>query len=210
MCYRYDLKVECGVTSNRHKSKSPDACFFFADNLVAIDHKNGDVYLLAIHEESSSITQWLDDTEEKLLSINGSVRMNLERQYSRPLTFSSRKAGFAAEKSRELYIEDVKKCLNYIKDGESYELCFTTQIRKPIEGLNSLGFYLHLRERNPAPYAAWLNFSKEDLCICCSSPERFLRLDRNDILEAKPIKGTIARGATEEEDDQLKSKLQLR
>ncbi|CAJ2629623.1 para-aminobenzoate synthase-like protein [Trifolium pratense] len=205
----YDLKVECAVTSNHHKSKTPDACFFFADNLVAIDHKNDHVYLLAIHEENSSVLQWLDDTEEKLLSLTGSVRMDLERQYSHPSTFSSHKVGFAAEKSREQYIGDVKKCLNYIKDGESYELCLTTQIRKPIEVLNSLGLYLHLRERNPAPYAAWLNFPKEDLCICCSSPERFLQLDRNDMLEAKPIKGTITRGATEEEDEQLKLKLQL-
>ncbi|KHN00836.1 Para-aminobenzoate synthase [Glycine soja] len=205
----YDLKVECGVKSNRHKSKTPDACFFFADNLVAIDHKNDDVYILAIHEESSSITQWLDDTQEKLLSLNGSVRVALEIQNSHPLTFYSCKAGLAAEKSREQYIEDVKKCLNYIKDGESYELCLTTQIRKPIEELNSLGLYLHLRERNPAPYAAWLNFSKVDLSICCSSPERFLQLDRKNILEAKPIKGTIARGATKEEDELLKLKLQF-
>ncbi|KAG5078049.1 hypothetical protein JHK82_056744 [Glycine max] len=205
----YDLKVECGVKSNRHKSKTPDACFFFADNLVAIDHKNDDVYILAIHEESSSITQWLDDTEEKLLSLNGSVRVALEIQNSHPLTFYSCKAGLAAEKSREQYIEDVKKCLNYIKDGESYELCLTTQIRKPIEELNSLGLYLHLRERNPAPYAAWLNFSKENLSICCSSPERFLQLDRKNILEDKPIKGTIARGATKEENELLKLKLQF-
>ncbi|KAK2457702.1 aminodeoxychorismate synthase, chloroplastic [Trifolium repens] len=205
----YDLKVECAVTCNHHKSKTPDACFFFADNLVAIDHKNDDVYLLAIHEENSSTSHWLDDTEEKLLSLTGSVTMDFERQYSHPSTFSSHKVGFAAEKSREQYIKDVKKCLNYIKDGESYELCLTTQIRKPIEVLNSLGLYLHLRERNPAPYAAWLNFPKEDLCICCSSPERFLQLDRNDMLEAKPIKGTITRGATEEEDEQLKLKLQL-
>jgi para-aminobenzoate synthetase len=198
------------VTCNHHKSKTPDACFFFADNLVAIDHKNDDVYLLAIHEENSSTSHWLDDTEEKLLSLTGSVTMDFERQYSHPSTFSSHKVGFAAEKSREQYIKDVKKCLNYIKDGESYELCLTTQIRKPIEVLNALGLYLHLRERNPAPYAAWLNFPKEDLCICCSSPERFLQLDRNDMLEAKPIKGTITRGATEEEDEQLKLKLQLR
>ncbi|XP_058770014.1 aminodeoxychorismate synthase, chloroplastic-like isoform X2 [Vicia villosa] len=205
----YDLKVECGATSNRHKSKTPDACFFFADNLVAIDHKNDDVYLLAIYEESSSTTEWLDDTEEKLLRLTGSTSMDLERPYSHPSTFSSHKAGFAAEQSREQYIRDVKKCLNFIKDGESYELCLTTQIRKPIEVSNSLGLYLNLRERNPAPYAAWLNFPKEDLCICCSSPERFLQLDRNEILEAKPIKGTAARGATEEEDKQLKLKLQL-
>ena len=177
---------------------------------MVVDHKNDDVYILAIHEENSSVTQWLDDTEEKLLSLDGSVKMALGKQDSHYLTLSSNKAGFAAEKSREQYIEDVKKCLNYIKDGESYELCLTTQMKKPIKELNSLGLYLHLRERNPAPYAAWLNFSKEDLCICCSSPERFLQLDRKNTLEAKPIKGTIGRGATKEEDEQLKLKLQFR
>ena len=29
--------------------------------------------------------------------------------------------------------------------------------------------------------------------LCCASPERFLRCDQNGNLEAKPIKGTIAR-----------------
>ncbi|QCE07952.1 para-aminobenzoate synthetase [Vigna unguiculata] len=147
----YDLKVECGVKSNRHKSKTPDACFFFADNLVVVDHKNDDVYILGIHEENSSVTQWLDDTEEKLLSLDGSVKMASGKRDSHYSTLSSNKTGFSAEKSREQYIEDVKECQNYIKDGESYELCLTTQMKKPIKELNSLGLYLHLRERNPAP-----------------------------------------------------------
>lgn len=36
--------------------------------------------------------------------------------------------------------------------------------------------------------------------ICCSSPERFLQLNRHRILEAKPIKGTRARSADPVED----------
>lgn len=104
----------------------------------------------------------------------------------------------------------MEKCQEFIKDGESYELCLTTQMRKKLGDSNRLGIYLHLREKNPAPYAAWLNFSKEDLTICCSSPERFLRLDRDGVLEAKPIKGTIARGSTPHEDYMLKSQLQHR
>ncbi|KAB1218348.1 Para-aminobenzoate synthase [Morella rubra] len=77
-------------------------------------------------------------------------------------------------------------------------------------GNRSSGAYRHLRQRNPALYAAWLNFSKENLSVCCSSPERFLRLDRNGTLEAKPIKGTIALGATVEEYKQRKPQLQYR
>jgi hypothetical protein len=34
---------------------------------------------------------------------------------------------------------------------------------------------------------------QENVTICCSSPERFLKLDRHGVLEARPIKGTAAR-----------------
>ncbi|KDP45106.1 hypothetical protein JCGZ_18548 [Jatropha curcas] len=204
----YGLKVECGMLSNRFRSKTPDACFFFADNFVVIDHRYDDVYIMSIQEESGTNSSWLDDVEQKLLHLEASATRKLEQQTSQPTTSFPCKAGFHAMKSREQYMEDVNKCLKYIRDGESYELCLTTQIRKRVQDIDSLGLYLHLREKNPAPYAAWLNFSNENLCICCSSPERFLRLDRNGILEAKPIKGTIARGATEEEDEQLRWQLQ--
>ncbi|KAJ4846670.1 hypothetical protein Tsubulata_019714 [Turnera subulata] len=203
----YGLKAECGMLSNRHKSNAPDACFFFADNFVVIDHEQGDAYLMSVHEKGRSNTSWLDDTEEKLLSLEASAKRKLERQISQNAPSPLKKAGFVAEKSRQQYINDVRKCLEFIKDGESYELCLTTQMRKRVGEIDSLGLYLHLREKNPAPYAAWLNFANENLCICSSSPERFLRLDRRGVLEAKPIKGTIARGATEEEDEKLKLQL---
>lgn len=230
----YDLKVECGMPCNRHKSREPDACFFFADNLVVIDHCYDDVYILSIHDnqhfeystkpcQNLTSTSWLDDTENKLLHLRDSAINKLESKllhfrglatnklkehpsWSRSL--APYKGGFQADKSKDQYIEDVKRCLKFINDGDSYELCLTTQIRKKIQDMDTLGLYLELREKNPAPYAAWLNFSKENLCICCSSPERFLQLDRNGTLEAKPIKGTISRGSTLEEDEQLKVQLQ--
>ncbi|TYI07749.1 hypothetical protein E1A91_A10G228200v1 [Gossypium mustelinum] len=204
----YNLKVECGAASNAHKSTTPDACFFFADNLVVIDHHTNDVYVLSLQEGNTTKTQWLDDTEKKLVSLKGSATRQLHERISKPVANSPREAGFLSEKSQKQYVSDVEKCLEYIKDGESYELCLTTQFRKFIGEVDPLRLYLHLREKNPAPYASWLNFSKENLCICSSSPERFLRLDRNGILEAKPIKGTIARGTTPEKDERLKLQLQ--
>ncbi|CAN0825474.1 Aminodeoxychorismate synthase, chloroplastic [Linum grandiflorum] len=206
----YGLKVECSRISNQHESGTPDACFFFADNFVVVDHSTDDVYILSVHEAScTSNTQWLDDSEKKLLNLRptASTKSNVETPQTSS-SFSPSEMGFRAEKSRVQYIEDVNKCLDYIKDGESYELCFTSQLRKRVGDIDSLGLYLHLREKNPAPYAAWLNFSSENLSICCSSPERFLRLDGDGVLEAKPIKGTIARGTTTEQDEQLKLQLQ--
>ncbi|XP_027086941.2 aminodeoxychorismate synthase, chloroplastic isoform X2 [Coffea arabica] len=204
----YDLKVECGMALNCHKSRAPDACFFFSDNFVVIDHHKDDIYILSIHEQGTSASTWLDDAEQKLLSIENSTTKSLMFQVSQGSIDDPLKLGFSAGKSREQYMKDINNCQKFIKDGESYELCLTTQLKKKIGEMDPLGLYLNLREKNPAPYAAWLNFSKQNLCICSSSPERFLRLDRHGILEAKPIKGTIARGSTKQEDELLKLQLQ--
>ncbi|CAH1420697.1 unnamed protein product [Lactuca virosa] len=202
----YGLKVECGAPYNQHKAKTPDACFFFVDNLIAIDHSNDDIYILNLHDQTTKTkTTWIDDVYQKLITLKPpTTTLPKVQYYNKKKTEST----FLSDKNEERYIKDVEKCQEFIKDGESYELCLTTQMRKKLGDLNRLGIYLHLREKNPAPYAAWLNFSKEDLTICCSSPERFLRLDRDGILEAKPIKGTIARGSTPHEDHMLKSQLQ--
>ncbi|GAB4854931.1 hypothetical protein Ancab_023519 [Ancistrocladus abbreviatus] len=204
----YNLKVECGAAFNRHRSSSPDACFFFADNFLVIDHHSGDVYIMSLYDKNKTPTSWLDDMEQKLLTLKASGARNVKQKYCRSSFMSPSEAGFVSEKSRDQYMHDVEKCLKYIKDGESYELCLTTQMRKSIDKQDPLNLYLKLRKQNPAPYAAWLNFSKENLCVCCSSPERFLQLDRNGILEAKPIKGTISRGSSHELDEQLKLCLQ--
>ncbi|CAN7060972.1 unnamed protein product [Brassica rapa subsp. trilocularis] len=205
-CIGYDIKVECGMPNNRHKSKAPDACFFFVDNIVAIDHHLDDVYVLSLHQDGTVETSFLKDTEEKLISMNVSSTRKWKDQTNPPIDSST---SFVPDKSREQYINDVERCMQYIKDGESYELCLTTQNRLKIGNTDPLGLYLHLRERNPAPYAAFLNFSNANVSLCCSSPERFLKLDRHGVLEAKPIKGTMARGSTPEEDELLKLQLKL-
>lgn len=198
------------MASNRHRSRTPDACLFFTDNIIVIDHQCDDIYTLSLHDGNTSTTTRLDDLEQRLLNLRGFTSRRLQLQASRGSAVVELKSGFSAEKSREQYIKDVENCQEFIKEGESYELCLTTQMRMKLGEIDSLGLYRNLRERNPAPYAAWLNFSRENLSICCSSPERFLRLDRNSILEAKPIKGTIARSSTPKEDEFLKLQLEYR
>lgn len=61
-CYLYDLFSELtnSILNGPHLTvthlKLEMHTFFFVDNLVGINHKNDDVYLLVIHEKSSSMT----------------------------------------------------------------------------------------------------------------------------------------------------------
>lgn len=106
---------------------------------------------------------------------------------------------FKLARSRQQYLRDVAACQQALHDGESYEICLTTALVRS-EAADALQLYRTLRKVNPAPYAAWMSFGENDLQICCSSPERFLKGGRGGVLEARPIKGTAPRSADPEKD----------
>jgi anthranilate/para-aminobenzoate synthase component I len=63
-----------------------------------------------------------------------------------------------------------------------------------------------LRDINPSPFAALLEFPDVTLVGC--SPERLVRLRGSDV-DTRPIAGTRPRGATADEDEQLAEDLLL-
>ena len=101
----------------------------------------------------------------------------------------------------EAYKDAVRASQHEIYEGNSYEVCLTAQTVARIPNPSpELFFELYRRQRahNSAPYAAYLRCG--DFSVLSSSPERFLSVDTHRNAQTKPIKGTIARGATPEED----------
>ncbi len=116
------------------------------------------------------------------------------RRHSAPPAAALR---FAARESREAYLANIAACKHEIFEGESYEICLTTELHGD-GAIEPVAAYRALRARNPAPHAALLRLG--DLSVLSSSPERFLRVDRERTVESKPIKGTAARAAHPVED----------
>ena len=88
--------------------------------------------------------------------------------------------------------------------GLTYELNLT--YREAVEAaVDPVTAYLRLRASNPAPYAGFLQH--RGTWLLSSSPERYALVDRQRVLETKPIKGTTPRGATPEEDAALAAHL---
>lgn len=98
--------------------------------------------------------------------------------------------------SRNDYIKAVVKARRYIHDGEIYQANITQRFSCTMD-VEPFDLYYILREKNSAPFSAYLSF--DELKIGCSSPERFLFMKNNNI-HTRPIKGTRPRGKNRFED----------
>jgi para-aminobenzoate synthetase component I len=96
----------------------------------------------------------------------------------------------------EGYLSAVARARQYIINGDIFEVNLSQRFETDL-AVPPYELYLRLREINPAPFAAYLDF--DEVQVVSASPERFLRLDR-DCVETRPIKGTRRRGSTPGED----------
>lgn len=105
--------------------------------------------------------------------------------------------------SQRGYAGKIKKIKYYLEQGLSYQVNFTFKEKFDFKG-DAVSLYSDLRKSQPTPYSALINTRREK--ILSLSPELFFRIDKNKII-ARPMKGTIKRGETEEEDSRSKTDL---
>jgi para-aminobenzoate synthetase len=188
----YELKAECGARPV-HASPLPDAALVLCDRLIAFDHGERHVYLLALADASGTepADAWLATTAERLRDI-AREPAPLPPPPAPPGTLR-----FELHDPPEAYLANIATCKREIVEGETYEVCLTTELRS--EGsIDPLPAYRALRARNPAPFGALLRLGEQS--VLSSSPEGFLRVDRNRVVESRPMKGTAARVAEPFED----------
>jgi len=100
--------------------------------------------------------------------------------------------------SREEYQGCVRKILQLIRDGETYQVNYTARTRfRWRHGAWQL--YLRLRRSQPVPYGAFINSG--GYSIVSLSPELFL-MKCGNVLQTRPMKGTAPRGADRDSDEQ--------
>lgn len=195
--FGYELKAESG-SSLVHSSPLPDAIFLLADRIIAIDHQEQRLYLLQLIKkgQTEQVETWFDTIQQQLETLAPLATL-VPQGNSQPVKFR-------LSRTYQNYIQDIHQCLDEIHEGETYQVCLTNQLHTDAIP-DPLTFYRTLRKINPAPYSAFLRFG--EIAIACSSPERFLRIDRQGWVETKPIKGTLHRGETPEADFVLREQL---
>jgi para-aminobenzoate synthetase len=210
----YECKADCG-SPNEHSADTPDAALMLANRLVAVDHvaQQTDVIAVCADGGEREVDEWLDEAEAAVRQLLDAPppRAGDGARGSRATAGASDEdcAGgatvtFHCGRGREQYLADIARCQAALAAGESYEVCLTDQISTDASP-DPWELYGVLRHTNPAPFAAYLRLGA--LTVLSSSPERFLSIDRERSVEARPIKGTTRRSADPIEDSALCAEL---
>jgi para-aminobenzoate synthetase len=204
-CLGYELKAETGGHA-AYRADTPDAALIFADRMLAIDHVEGTSYLLALSADGddAGARAWLEDASRRLLELPIQNGASHDPAADGPalvgMTHPTARGMVHPRHDRGAYLDRIADCMQEIRDGETYEVCLTNAVTVPIT-IDPRRTFSWLRRRSPVPYGALLEFP--DAAILSASPERFLTVGRDRVVESKPIKGTRPRGATLPDDEAL-------
>jgi para-aminobenzoate synthetase component 1 len=183
----------------------PDLVVGFYDWVIGFDHVQKRAWLIStgLPEPDTSRRQ---RAEERLQAVHKCLRATPPVVTSRstarptvPLAVAHPVPGFRGLSSnfdRPDYLTAVQRAIDYVHAGDCFQVNLSQRLISP-DTRPPLELYRRLRERNPASFAGY--FDMGDFVLASASPERFLRVQHNQV-ETRPIKGTRPRGATPDED----------
>ncbi len=184
IAYDYGRHLEPKAKIPAFQPVCPDMIFHAFETVIAIDH---------LQERA-----WIIGPDATGLEL-------LLRQRQKPLGVPV-KLTLQPCVTRQKHEGNVRACVDYILAGDIFQANVTQIFSAPTpEDFDAFALYQQLREKNPAPFAALLDY--DEVKIISSSPERLIRYN-GTLAEARPIKGTRKRSTDIERDTALMVELQ--
>lgn len=179
---------------------------------IALPEMSVGIYPWAIVQDHKQQESWLVINESLSQKLGGAYNfLEIERlcaaQAKKPLFHDLKQSLKRGDKSFKIsqfksnlnvgdYRAALAKIQTYIRAGDCYQVNFAQRFSAEFSG-DPLIAYLVLRDALPSPFSGFMQL--EGGAVLSLSPERFIQVRGKDV-ETKPIKGTIKRGITPEED----------
>ncbi|QDH79541.1 aminodeoxychorismate synthase component I [Echinicola soli] len=178
----YDLKNKFERLKSQNPSlvSCPEACFFLPELTIFF------------HKETLEIKY---AEPQRLFEEIGAFQ---------PETVPKNISPIHVKTSRNEYIQNVRNIQDHIREGDIYEMNYCIAFEASVQSISPVQVFLELQEKSPMPFASF--FKCKDQYLVGASPERFIKKQGNKLI-AQPIKGTIRRGQTPDEDQVLKETL---
>lgn len=166
----------------------PDLCLYAPSLILIQDRKTGQNWIC--------MPVFNDDTGQKDFLYREESFIKRLAQSRQPGFYCTDNTGLVSSFTQSEYLAAVSGIIEHLTRGDIYQANLSQRFETGFRG-DAYALFLKLFEKNPAPFFAFVQAG--DHQVVSSSPERFLKVDGRAV-ETRPIKGTIARGATPEQD----------
>ncbi|MBI4672850.1 MAG: anthranilate synthase component I [Chloroflexi bacterium] len=187
----------------------PDAVFMLADTLVAFDHVQHRMLVIANAHVNGDTSKAYDDATARINQLIARLRQPLY-----PPTRGSVANGFQLESnvSPERYCDMVRRAQEHIAAGDILQVVLSQRFERETHA-EAFEIYRALRRLNPSPYMFFLDLGDTFAPLSAgtqfvgASPEMLVRLE-DGVAQLNPIAGTRRRGANAQDDARLAQELQ--
>ena len=173
----------------------PELYLAFYDTVLIIDHVEERAHIVAVEQNLRG--------RESAQARTDRLLQRLAEKPPVDLVASTAAGEIACNFTKAEYMRAVQRAKDYITAGDIFQVNLSRRFETKL-ALPPPELYLRLRDINPAPMAAYLQF--DEGAVISASPERFLKV-RGRHIETRPIKGTRPRGRTPKEDRALAEEL---
>ncbi|OAL25633.1 hypothetical protein AYO20_10408 [Fonsecaea nubica] len=186
--------------------KLPESFFMLYDTIVAFDHFfNVCKVITYLRVPSSESTSDLQTAYDKACAtLNRTVSLlqgeHIPLPYQPPIALNQPSKSNFGKTGYEAHVTRLKK---HVTKGDIIQAVPSHRISRPTT-LHPFNIYRHLRTVNPSPYLFYIDC--EDFSIVGASPELLVKEEAGRII-THPIAGTVKRGQSPEEDEQLAEEL---
>ena len=192
---------------NPDELKLPDSLFLLADTLLAFDHVNHSIkiianVLLSKNNSRASKEKAYRQAVKKIEAIQKELAKCMPPGKEERVRRVPR-LQIGSNFTKPAFQEMVRKGKAYIKKGDIIQVVLSQRFKVKTQK-KPLDIYRSLRSLNPSPYMYLLQL--KDFAIVGSSPEMLVRCE-DGIVETRPIAGTRARGKDPVEDEKLAKEL---
>ncbi|MGB0597564.1 MAG: anthranilate synthase component I family protein [Rubripirellula sp.] len=181
------------------------------DWTIAVDHLQGCAWIISqgfggrdqldreqrARQRLHQVQDWLRSEPRPSATPQRPASIQLGRQYPTAVN------GISSNLTSEQYRACVAEIVRRICDGDSFQVNLAQRLLAKATSSSS-DLYVRLRKHNPAPFGAY--YAGDGFEVVSSSPEGFLKV-RNDVVETRPIKGTVPRTGDPELDSELAEQL---
>lgn len=161
----------------------PDFCFYLAETLITLDHKQESAQL--------SACVFAPAEQPRLQTRLDALALACGEQHPQPAADTQLHGKIHASKSDAEFKADVENLKEHIKVGDIFQVVPSRSFSLPCP--RPLAAYRKLKQTNPSPYLFFVN--DQDFTLFGASPESSVKFDHaSRTVEMYPIAGTRKRG----------------